>query len=63
MYKCSCELSVLVHQSLYILYSPGRLLMSHDLLRIYTQYLDWYDRIPVALKLGHNFTPAVHFAQ
>ena len=63
VYKCFCELSELVHQSLYILHSPGRPLTSRDLLGIYTQYLDWYDRIPVVLRLGHNFTPAVLIAQ
>ncbi|KAK4178263.1 fungal-specific transcription factor domain-containing protein [Triangularia setosa] len=62
VYKCFCELSELVHQSLYIMHSPGRPLTSKDLLTIYTQYLDWYDRIPEVLRLGHNFTPAVLFA-
>lgn len=63
VYKCFCELSELVHQSLYVLHSPGRPLSSRDLLNIYTQYLNWYDRIPEVLRLGHNFTPAVLFAQ
>lgn len=63
VYKCFCELSELVHQSLYILHSPGRPLTSRDLLKKYTQYLNWYDRIPEVLRLGHNFTPAVLFAQ
>jgi hypothetical protein len=63
VYTCFCELSELVHQSLYILHSPGRPLTSRDLLTIYTQYLNWYDRIPEVLRLGHNFTPAVLFAQ
>ncbi|KAJ3525290.1 hypothetical protein NM208_g11701 [Fusarium decemcellulare] len=62
VYKCFCELSELVHQSLYILHSPGRPLTARDLLNIYTQYLNWYDRIPEVLRLGHNFTPAVLFA-
>ncbi|KAF6810781.1 nitrate assimilation regulatory protein [Colletotrichum sojae] len=62
VYKCFCELSELVHQSLYVLHSPGRPLTSRDLLGIYTQYLNWYDRIPEVLRLGHNFTPAVLFA-
>ncbi|KAM0325029.1 hypothetical protein ACHAQA_007565 [Verticillium albo-atrum] len=61
VYKCFCELSELVHQSLYVLYSPGRPLTSRDLLSLYTQYLNWYDRIPEVLRLGHNFTPAVLF--
>ena len=63
VYKCFCELSELVHQSLYVLYSPVRRLTSWNLLGIYSQYLDWYDRIPEVLRLGHNFTPAVLFAQ
>ncbi|KAL1873419.1 hypothetical protein VTK73DRAFT_1010 [Phialemonium thermophilum] len=62
VYKCFCELSELVHQSLYVLHSPGRPLTSRDLLKIYTQYLNWYDKIPEVLRLGHNFTPAVLFA-
>ncbi|KIH87367.1 c6 zinc finger domain containing protein [Sporothrix brasiliensis 5110] len=62
VYKCFCELSELVHQSLYILHSPGRPLTSRDLLHIYTKYLNWYDSIPEVLRLGHNFTPAVLFA-
>lgn len=63
VYKCFCELSELVHQSLYILHSPGKPLTARELLKIYTQYLNWYDRIPEVLRLGHNFTPAVLFAQ
>ncbi|KAI1160843.1 fungal-specific transcription factor domain-containing protein [Nemania serpens] len=62
VYKCFCELSELVHQSLYVLHSPGRPLTSRDLLSLYTQYLNWYDSIPEVLRLGHNFTPAVLFA-
>ncbi|KAI0153106.1 hypothetical protein GGR57DRAFT_156306 [Xylariaceae sp. FL1272] len=62
VYKCFCELSELVHQSLYVLHSPGKPVTSRDLLSIYTQYLNWYDSIPEVLRLGHNFTPAVLFA-
>lgn len=62
VYKCFCELSELVHESLYILHSPGRLLTSRDLINIYTDFLNWYDNIPEVLRLGHNFTPAVLFA-
>ncbi|CAJ2503423.1 Uu.00g108170.m01.CDS01 [Anthostomella pinea] len=62
VYKCFCELSELVHQSLYILHSPTKPVSSRDLLNLYTQYLNWYDRIPEVLRLGHNFTPAVLFA-
>jgi hypothetical protein len=30
---------------------------------MYTEYLDWYNGVPEVLRLGHNFTPAVLFAQ
>lgn len=63
VYKCFCELSELVHEALYILHSPGRPLSSRDLINIYTDFLNWYDNIPEVLRLGHNFTPAVLFAQ
>lgn len=63
VYKCFCELSELVHEALYMLHSPGRLLSSRDLVNIYTEFLNWYDNIPEVLRLGHNFTPAVLFAQ
>jgi hypothetical protein len=63
VYKCFCELAELVHQSLYSLYTPGRRLTSNEMLAIYTRYLNWYSCLPVALRLGHNFTPAVLFAQ
>ncbi|KAK9425699.1 putative Zn(2)-C6 fungal-type domain-containing protein [Seiridium unicorne] len=62
VYTCFCELSELVHNSLYVLHSPGKPVTSRDLLDTYTQYLNWYDRIPEVLRLGTNFTPAVLFA-
>ncbi|KAL2278314.1 hypothetical protein FJTKL_14578 [Diaporthe vaccinii] len=62
VYKCFCELSELVHDSLYTLHTPGRPLCGPDILTKYTQFMNWYERVPVALKLGQNFTPAVLFA-
>lgn len=62
VYKTFCELSEIVHKSLYTLYSPGTHVTSKALLEAYTQYLNWYDEIPASLRLGHNFTPAVLFA-
>ncbi|KAL1840124.1 hypothetical protein VTJ49DRAFT_780 [Mycothermus thermophilus] len=62
VFKCFCELSELVHKSLYMLYSPGRVLTSRDLLDIYTRFVNWYDGVPDVLRLGHNFTPAVLFS-
>lgn len=63
VYKTFCELSEIVHQSLYALYTPGEPITSKVLLRVYTKYLRWYDSIPTVLRLGHNFTPAVLFSQ
>ncbi|OAA63523.1 c6 zinc finger domain containing protein [Niveomyces insectorum RCEF 264] len=60
--QCFCELSELVHDSLYILHSPGWPLTSRDILSIYTRYLHWYGTIPEVLRLGQTFTPAVLFA-
>jgi hypothetical protein len=58
-----CELSKVVHQSLYAFYSPVVATTSRDLRSIYIKYLNWYDHIPEALRLGVNFTPAVLFTQ
>lgn len=63
VYATFCELSEIVHQSLYLFYAPGSNLTSTSLLQVYTRYLHWYDANPSALRLGHNFTPAVLFAQ
>ncbi|EXL66302.1 hypothetical protein FOPG_17518 [Fusarium oxysporum f. sp. conglutinans race 2 54008] len=62
VYKCFCELSELVHQSLYLMHSPGKSITARRLLNIFTEYLSWYDAIPDVLRLGHNFSPAVLFA-
>ncbi|PFH60922.1 hypothetical protein XA68_18542 [Ophiocordyceps unilateralis] len=61
VYKCFCELSELVHQSLYLLHSPGHPLAAREILSMYTHFLNWYDQVPEVLRLGHNFTPAVLF--
>ncbi|KAH6667682.1 fungal-specific transcription factor domain-containing protein [Halenospora varia] len=56
-----CELFEVVHDSLYVLYMPGRLLSQRDILDIYTRYLSWYSAPPTALRLGENSTPSVLF--
>ena len=63
VFKCFCGLSRLVHRSLHMLHSPDRPITSQGLLDMYTQYLSWYDTIPMVLRLGQNFTPAVLFIQ
>ncbi|KUJ08152.1 uncharacterized protein LY89DRAFT_336286 [Mollisia scopiformis] len=62
VFKTFCELSEIVHNSLYTLYAPGASVTSKSLMESYTSYLRWYEAIPTTLRLGHNFTPAVLFA-
>jgi hypothetical protein len=63
VYRTFCELSEIVHESLYTLYTPKEPTTAQSLLRIYHKYLRWYDAIPTVLRLGHNFTPSVLFSQ
>jgi hypothetical protein len=63
VFRCFAELSELVHQSLYALYSPGRTLTSSEVISVYFRYINWYSSLPEALRLGRNFTPAVLFCQ
>ncbi|RAL68670.1 hypothetical protein DID88_007379 [Monilinia fructigena] len=63
VYATFCELSEIVHKSLYLLYAPGSNFTRNSLIQVYTRYLQWYESIPTALRLGHNFTPAVLFSQ
>lgn len=52
VFKTFCEVSEIVHQALYVFYTPGTPLNGKALLAIYTRYLNWYDAIPTALRLG-----------
>lgn len=63
VYQAFCELSELVQATLYVLYTPGRPTSSRDIVGVYTKYLNWYNALPEALRLGRNFTPAVLFVQ
>lgn len=63
VYKTFCELSERVHNALYTLYSRSSSIDKQVLIATYHQYIQWYDTIPDALRLGLNFTPAVLFAQ
>ncbi|KEF53540.1 uncharacterized protein A1O9_10515 [Exophiala aquamarina CBS 119918] len=55
------DLSELVHQSVMLLYSNELPLTSHEILVIYTKYLQWYANLPDQLRLGNNSTPVVLF--
>lgn len=58
-----CELFEVVHNSLYVLYVPGKILGSRDVLDIYTRYLAWHSSLPETLRQGQNSTPQVFFLQ
>ncbi|KAJ6438335.1 amino-acid permease inda1 [Purpureocillium lavendulum] len=62
IFKCFCELSDVVHEALYLLYSPGEPLAASSISSIYAKYLQWYEELPEVLRLGRNFTPSVLFA-
>ncbi|KAF8856146.1 hypothetical protein BDZ45DRAFT_480930 [Acephala macrosclerotiorum] len=62
VFKTFCELSEIVHNSLYTLYAPGCNVTRETLMASYFAYLRWYEDIPTTLRLGANFTPAVLFA-
>jgi hypothetical protein len=63
VYDTFCELSEKVHNALYTLYSPDSEVTGRALIALYNEYIQWYDTIPENLRLGHNYTPAVLFAQ
>ena len=61
--KSMRELSMLVNDALYVLYTPGGELNSQKILAIFTEYLEWYKLLPDVLRLGQDFTPQGHFVQ
>ncbi|KAH6645551.1 hypothetical protein BKA67DRAFT_115813 [Truncatella angustata] len=56
-----CDLSKLIHETLYTLLRPDHPPTSREILIVYTKYLSWYDLLPDVLRLGHTSTPAVLF--
>ncbi|KAK8118367.1 uncharacterized protein PG998_002993 [Apiospora kogelbergensis] len=59
VFKCFCEISQLGHSTAYLMQTPHVLVTAHALLEAYNHYLDWYNGIPEALRLGANYTPSV----
>ncbi|KAK7928806.1 hypothetical protein PG985_005804 [Apiospora marii] len=59
VFKCFCEISQLGHSTAYLMQTPNVPVMAHALLEAYNHYLDWYNGIPEALRLGANYTPSV----
>jgi len=63
VFKSFSDLSELVHKATYTLYSDQAPLSGHKILAIYTEYLQWYEKLPDQLRLGGNSTPTVLFTQ
>jgi hypothetical protein len=63
VYVALCDLFEVVHNSLYVLYTPGKALRSHEILDIYTSYLAWHSSLPLVLRQGQNSTPPAFFIQ
>jgi hypothetical protein len=59
IHRCLCELSEVIHDSLYALYSPGGTLSSATLLEVYAHYLAWKGSIPEPCHLVATPMPAV----
>lgn len=55
-------LTEIIHDSQHLLYEPRDGALSQKMLAVYRQYLEWYDDLPEALKLGSDSTPSVLFA-
>lgn len=62
VFKCFCEIGQLGHNTAYLMQTPHVPVTAHALLEAYNHYLDWYNRIPAALRLGANYTPSVFIA-
>lgn len=52
-------LSEIINESLYLLYSPGERITSEQVLAIHVRYLKWYTSLPLALRRGEDFAPAI----
>ena len=63
VYKSLCELSTLIHSTLYVTYAGADSVHSRDVIDLYTRMLGWYSSLPMVLRLGENSTPSVLFIQ
>jgi hypothetical protein len=59
IHRCLCELSEIIHDSLYVLYTPGENLSSTSLLEVYAHHLAWKGSLPEPCHLDANPIPAV----
>ena len=63
VYKSLCELSTIIHSTLYVMHADTDPVSSRDILDQYTRMLGWYSSLPEVLRLGENSTPSVLFVQ
>lgn len=63
IYNCFCNLSEIVHSSLYILYNPVSFVTSTKILNVYTRYLEWYSYLSKSLHQHDSPSPAALFIQ
>jgi hypothetical protein len=63
VYTTLCNLFEVVHSSHYVLYKPGKVLGSQEILDVYTTYLAWHSALPLVLRQGVNSTPQAFFVQ
>jgi hypothetical protein len=59
VHRYLCELSEIIHDSLYELYTPGGNLSSTSLLEVYSYHLAWKGSLPEPCHLGAAPMPAV----
>ncbi|KAK4938268.1 hypothetical protein LTR10_021247 [Elasticomyces elasticus] len=63
VYKTFAELSGIVHQTTTCVLADDTRNLTANVKALYTEYLQFYDDLPDALRLGGNSTPPVFFAQ
>lgn len=63
VYKTFAELAGIVHQTNTCLLSDDPRDITGNVRALYTEYLQFYNSLPDALRLGGNSTPPVFFAQ
>lgn len=61
IFRGTCELSHVIYESLYTLYTPSRPVIIEDVMGVYQQYLEWYESMLPVLKSGENSTPMAIF--
>jgi hypothetical protein len=63
VFNSFCELTEIVHESLYTLHCPAKIPCRQDIIGIYTRFLSWHGDLPEVFRRGTNFTPQVLFMQ